>query len=182
MENTTTPSGEETETEVVSTAVSAPALAEPEQPEELVEFDEDDETEEATESGFVSGAFGITSLLLAIASLGGGWLGTVYGQRSEYLVELKTTTQSAQASLNAFHSNWHGEAAIAGIFAIAALLVGGGVLTAPALLLSGRAPAWVRATALGGIIIGLIGLLLALLTWFDVLAAGLTAPPASAGG
>jgi hypothetical protein len=180
MENTTTPNGEETETEVVSSAaVSEPELAE--HPEELTDFDEDDETEEAVSSGFVSGAFGVTSLVLALASLGGNWLGNVYGQRSEYLIELKTTTQSAQASLNAFHSNWHGQAAVAGIFAIAALLVGAGVITSPALLLSGRTPAWVRATALGGIILGLIGLLLAILTWFNVLAAGLTAPPAAGG-
>jgi hypothetical protein len=177
MENTTTPNGEETKTEVVSSAaVSEPELAE--QPEELAEFDEDDETEEAVGSGFVSGAFGITSLVLALVSLGGGWLGTVYGARSEYIVELNTKTQSAQASLNAFHSSWHGQAAVAGIFAIAALLIGAGVLTAPSLLLSGRAPAWVRGSALAGIILGLVGLLLALLAWFDVLAAGLTAPGA----
>jgi hypothetical protein len=179
MENTTTPNGNETEPEVVSTAVSEPELA---QPEELAEFDEDDDgTDEPTGSGFVSGAFGITSLVLAVASLTGGWLGTVYGARSEYLVELNTKAQSAQASLNAFHSSWHGQAAIAGIFAIAALLVGAGVLASPSLLLSGRAPAWVRATALGGIILGLIGLLLAILTWFNVLAAGLTAPAANGG-
>jgi hypothetical protein len=180
MENTTTPNGSETETETVSSpAVSEPELAE--QPDELTEFDEDDETEEAVGSGFVSGAFGITSLVLALVSLGGGWLGTVYSARAEYLIELKTTTQSAQASLNAFHSSWHGQAAVAGIFAIAALLVGAGVIASPSLLLSGRTPTWVRATALGGIILGLIGLLLALLTWFNVLAAGLTAPPAAGG-
>jgi hypothetical protein len=180
MENTTTPNGEETKTEVVSSdAVSEPELAE--QPEELAEFDEDDETEEAAGSGFVSGAFGITSLVLALVSLGGGWLGTVYGARSEYIVELNTKTQSAQASLNAFHSSWHGQAAVAGIFAIAALLIGAGVLTAPSLLLSGRAPAWVRGSALAGIILGLVGLLLALLAWFDVLAAGLTAPAGTGG-
>lgn len=180
MENTTTPNGQETETEVVSSAaVSEPELADP--PEELAEFDEDDETEEAVGSGFVSGAFGLTSLVLALVSLGGGWLGTVYGARAEYLVELKTSTQSAQASLNAFHSSWHGQAAIAGIFAIAALLIGVGVLASPSLLLSARTPAWVRASALGGIILGLVGLLLAILTWFNVLAAGLTAPPATGG-
>ena len=179
MENTTTPNGQETEPEVVSAAVSEPELAE--QPEELAELDEDDETEEAAGSGFVSGAFGITSLVLAVASLTGGWLGTVYGARAEYQVELKSTAQSAQASLNAFHSSWHGQAAIAGIFAIAALLVGAGVLASPSLLLSGRTPAWVRATALGGIILSLIGLLLAILTWYNVLAAGLTAPTATGG-
>ena len=184
MENTTTPSGEETETEVVATAVSAvsePELAEPDQPEELAEFDEDDDTDEAVGSGFVSGAFSITALVLAVTSLTGGWLGVVYGARSEYIVELKTTTQSAQASLNAFHSSWHGQAAIAGIFAIAALLVGGGVLASPSLLLSGRNPSWSRAIALGATVLAFIGLLLAILTWFVVLAPGLTAP-GTAGG
>ncbi len=183
MENTTTPNGQETETEVVSSAaVSEPELAEPEQPEELVELDEDDETEEAAGSGFVSGAFGITSLVLAAASLTGGWLGTVYGARAEYNAELKAKQQSTQASLDAFHSAWHAQAAFGGIFALAALLIGAGVLASPGLLLSGRTPTWARATALGGIILGLIGLLLALLTWFNVLAPGLSAPSAPTGG
>ena len=179
MENTTTPNGQETEPEVVSAAVSEPELAE--QPEELAELDEDDETEEAAGSGFVSGAFGITSLVLAVASLTGGWLGTVYGARAEYQVELKSTAQSAQASLNAFHSSWHGQAALGGIFALAALLFGAGVLASPALLLSGKTPGWARATALGGLILGAIGLLLAILAWFNIIAPGLTAPPAAAG-
>jgi hypothetical protein len=177
MENTTTQNGEESETEIVSAAVSEPEITEPEQPEELAEFDEgDDDGEEPTGSGFVSGAFGLTSLVLAVVSLTGGWLGTVYGARSEYVAELNTKTQSTQASLDAFHSSWHGQAALGGIFAIAALLFGAGVLASPALLLSGRTPGWAKATALGGLILGLIGLLLALLTWFNVLAPGLHAP------
>ncbi len=182
MENTTTPSGEETETEIVSAAVSEPELAEPDQPEELREFDEEDETEDASGSGFVSGAVGLASLVLGLASLGGGWLGSIYGARAEYMTELKTKTQSTQASLDAFHSSWHAQAALGGIFSIAALLFGAGVLAAPGLLLSGRTPAWARASALGGVIIGLIGLILALLTWFNIIAPGLTAPPAPAAG
>lgn len=182
MENSTIQNSEQSETEIVSTTVSEPELTEPEQPEELAEFDEgDDDGEEPTGSGFVSGAFGLTSLVLAIVSLTGGWLGTVYGSRAEYVSELKIKTQSAQASLDAFHSSWHGQAALGGIFAIAALLFGAGVLASPALLLSGRTPAWARATALGGLILGLIGLLLAILTWYNIIAPGLTAPPAAAG-
>jgi hypothetical protein len=182
MENTTTQNGEESETEIVSAAVSEPETAEPEQPEELAEFDDgDDDGEEPTGSGFVSGAFGLTSLVLAIVSLTGGWLGTVYGARAEYVAELNTKTQSTQASLDAFHSSWHGQAALGGIFAIAALLFGAGVLASPALLLSGKTPGWARATALGGLILGAIGLLLAILAWFNILAPGLTAPPAAAG-
>jgi len=182
MENTTTQNGEESETQTVSTAVSEPEIAEPEQPEELAEFDDgDDDGAEPVGSGFVSGAFGLTSLVLAIVSLTGGWLGTVYGARAEYVAELKTKTQSTQASLDAFHSSWHGQAALGGIFALAALLFGAGVLASPALLLSGKTPGWARATALGGLILGAIGLLLAILAWFNIIAPGLTAPPAAAG-
>ncbi|HEU5429332.1 MAG TPA: hypothetical protein VFU74_20805 [Actinocrinis sp.] len=183
MENTTTQNGEESETEIVSAAVSEPEIAEPEQPEELAEFDgaDDDGDDDPVGSGFVSGAFGLTSLVLAIVSLTGGWLGTVYGARAEYVAELKTKTQSTQASLDAFHSSWHGQAALGGIFALAALLFGAGVLASPALLLSGKTPGWARATALGGLILGAIGLLLAILAWFNIIAPGLTAPPAAAG-
>ncbi|MBS2964578.1 hypothetical protein KGA66_16095 [Actinocrinis puniceicyclus] len=187
MENTTTQSGEESETEIVSAAAPESELAESElvesnEPEELADFDvADEDGEENTGSGFVSGAFGLTSLALALASLSGGWLGTVYGAREEYLVELKATSQNTQTSLNAFHSSWHAQAALGGIFALASLLIGAGVLASPALLLSGKTPAWARATALGGVILALIGLLLAILTWFNVIAPGLTAPPAAAG-
>lgn len=181
MDNTTPPNGEETEPEIVSAAVSEPELAEPDQPEELHEFDEEDESGESGGSGLVAGAFGLASLALGIASLTGGWLGSVYGARAEYVAELKQKTQSTQASLDAFHSSWHAQAAIGGFFSIAALLFGAGALAAPGLLLSGRAPAWARAAALGGVIIGLIGLILALLGWFNVLAPGLTAPPAATG-
>src|SRR5947209_4530069 len=107
MENTTTQNGEESETEIVSTAVSEPEIAEPEQPEELAEFDDGDDD--------------------------------------------------------------------------GAELVGAGVLASPALLLSGKTPGWARATALGGLILGAIGLLLAILAWFNIIAPGLTAPPAAAG-
>lgn len=182
MENTTTPNGDESETEIASSAVSEPELADPVQPEELQEVDEEDDGEEAVGSGFVSGAFGLTSLVLAIASLSGSWLGAVYSARAQYDSELKAKSQSTQASLDAFHSGWHAQAALGGIFALAALLIGAGVLAAPSLLLSGRSPAWARASALGGIIVGLIGLLLAILTWYNVIAAGLSAPATPAGG
>ena len=180
MENTTTPNGEETETEIVSAAVSEPELAEPEprQPEELLELDDEDDGEEVTGSGFISGGFGITSLALALASISGGWLGAVYGARAEYIAELKQKTQTTQGSLDAFHSSWHAQAALGGIFALAALLLGAGVLASPSLLLSGKTPNWARAVALGGVIVGALGLLLAILAWFNVLAPGLTAPGA----
>lgn len=177
MENTTTPEGGEDESGSVSTSVSQPELTE--ENDELLEI-EDDDGEESEGSGAVAGAFGLASLAFGIVSLGGNWLGTVFGSRSQYFSELHaksatTQTQQTQTSLDAFHSNWHGQAALGGIFALAALLIGAFVLLSPSLLLSGKSPSWARATALAGIMVGFIGLLLAILVWFNVLASGLTA-------
>lgn len=193
MENTTTPEGGENESGSVSTSVSQPepapvappepaAVSQPElvdENEELLEI-EDDDAEESESSGAVAGAFGLTALAFGIVSLAGNWLGSVFGNRSQYFAELhaKTATsqtQSTQISLDAFHSNWHAQAALGGIFALAAMLFGAFVLLSPSLLLSGKSPAWARASALAGIIVGFFGLLVAILVWFNVLAPGLTA-------
>jgi len=177
MENTTTPEGGENESGSVSTSVTQPELVE--ENEELLEI-EDDDADGSEGSGAVAGAFGLTALVFGIVSLGGNWLGAVFGNRSQYFSELHaktatTQTQSTQISLDAFHSNWHAQAALGGIFALAALLIGAFVLLSPSLLLSGKSPAWARATALAAIIVGAIGLLLAILVWFNLLAPGLTA-------
>src|SRR6478752_786513 len=172
MENTTTPEGGENESGSVSTSVSQPesaSVSEPElveENEELLEIEEDD-GDESEGSGAVAGAFGLTALAFSIVSLGGNWLGSVFGNRSQYFSELHaktatTQTQSTQISLDAFHSNWHGQAVLGGIFALAALLIGALVLLSPSLLLSGKSPAWARATALAAIIVGAVGLLLAI--------------------
>lgn len=156
----------------------------PSLPEELQELDEDEETEEES-SGLVAGAFGFTALALGFVALGGSWIGAVYNSRasawSQVTAKTATTqTQENQIELSALTSGWHAQAVLGGIFALAALLFGAGVLAAPSLLLSGKAPAWARAAALGGIVLGLLGLILALLTWYGVLAGNLTAPTVAA--
>ena len=177
MENTTTPEGGENESGSVSTSVTQPELIE--ENEELLEID-DDGADDSEGSGAVAGAFGLSALAFGIVSLGGNWLGTVFGSRSQYFSDLHaknatTQTQSTQNTLDSFHSNWHAQAAVGGIFALAALLIGALVLLSPSLLLSGKSPAWARATALAGVITGFVGLLLAILVWFNVLAPGLPA-------
>ncbi|HEV2637822.1 MAG TPA: hypothetical protein VGX23_21895 [Actinocrinis sp.] len=153
-------------------------------PEELQELDEDEEGDEES-SGLVAGAFGFTALALGFISLSGSWLGSVYNSRASAWDQVTakaatSQTEANQIGLTALTSGWHAEAVIGGIFALAALLFGAGVLAAPSLLLSGRAPAWARAAGVGGLILGLLGLILAILTWYGVLAHGLTAPPAAA--
>ena len=156
----------------------------PSLPEELQELDEDEETEEES-SGLVAGAFGFTALALGFVALGGSWIGAVYNSRasawSQVTAKTATTqTQENQIELSALTSGWHAQAVLGGIFALAALLFGAGVLAAPSLLLSGKAPAWARGAAVGALVLGVIGLALALLTWYGVIAGSLTAPPAPA--
>lgn len=149
-------------------------------PEELQEIEEDEEADEES-SGLVAGGFGFTALALGFVSLSGSWLGSVYNSRTSAWDQVTakaatTQTQENQIELSALASGWHAQAVIGGIFALAALLFGAGVLAAPSLLLSGRAPAWARAAGIGGLVLGLIGLILAILTWYGVLAGSLTAP------
>jgi len=190
MDNTNS-SADSTPTTVVETAggksvdldLSSAAKAES-LPEELLEIDEEEETDEES-SGLIAGAFGFTALALGFVSVSGSWLSNVYNSRAETSSQLfakaaTTQTQENQIGVNALASGWHAQAVIGGIFALAALLVGAGVLAAPGLLLSGRAPAWARAAGIAGLVLAVVGLILAILTWYGVLAPGLTAPPAPA--
>jgi hypothetical protein len=154
-------------------------------PDELLELDDDGDDDSEESTGLLAGAFGFTALALGFLSLSGSWLSSVYNSRasahSQIFAKTATTqTQENQIGLNALTSGWHAQAAIGGIFALAALLVGVGVLASPSLLLSGKAPAWARAAGIAGIVLGVIGLLLAILTWYGVLAGGISAPPAAA--
>jgi hypothetical protein len=169
MENTKTPDSGEAEIEEV---VSSPApAAQPElseEPDELLEIEDDEDGEGAESSGFVAGGFGLTSLAFAVISLTGGWLANVYQQRRT-LELTKTQISSLKQEYDVYSSQWHTQGLFALIFGLAALLIGAGVLAAPSLLLSGRSPGWARATALGGLIVGFVGLLLGALQWFDVI-------------
>jgi hypothetical protein len=170
-----TPGGKSVDLDLSSVSSASEVL-----PDELLEIDEDEEGEEEG-SGLLSGAFGFTALALGFLSLSGSWLGSVYNSRAETSSQLfakaaTTQTQENQIGVNALASGWHAQAVIGGIFGLAALLVGAGVLLAPNLLLSGKAPAWARAAGIAGIVLAIVGLILAVLTWYGVLAPGLTAP------
>ena len=71
---------------------------------------------------------------------------------------------------------WHTQAWWAFAFAAAAVLFGAGALLAPRVLRSGRTPGWAKAAATSAIIVGLVGVLLAILTITGVFGGHLTAP------
>jgi hypothetical protein len=71
---------------------------------------------------------------------------------------------------------WHTEGWWAFVFAVAAVLFGAGALLVPWIVRPGVTPGWAKAAATSAIIVGLVGVLLAVLTIIGVFGGHLTAP------
>lgn len=146
---------------------------------EILDEDEDEgEDDRATEaadagSGVGMGAGAVVSAGLGIVSLTGSWVGTV-AQARDLLKGQLEAAQSADvaAQVKVFSDSWNTNALIAGLFALAALIVGVVVLARPAFGNPDRVPAqspWVKSVAWAGVSLGVVGLLLAVLKYSDIL-------------
>jgi hypothetical protein len=123
-------------------------------------------------SGVGQGAGAVVSAALGLISLSGSWLGTVAGARQQLVGQLRTSSQASVANqIKAVYGDaWHATALWGGMFALAALIVGVVVLARPAFGVPGKAqPAWIKSVAWGGIVLGVIGLFLAVLKYTDIL-------------
>jgi hypothetical protein len=152
-------------------------------PEELTEIDDDNSVGGGVlGTGAVSGGFGFAGLALAVVSLTTNWTSSVVVSHGQYSDQINAPSsgQTAQQQLNMFASGWHTQGWWAFAFAAVAVLFGAGALLLPRILHSGGTPGWAKATATGAIIVGLVGVLLAVLTIVGVFGGHLTAP-ASAG-
>ncbi|MBQ0865307.1 hypothetical protein [Streptomyces sp. RK75] len=125
-------------------------------------------------SDWAGGAFAVVSAGLGLASLTGTSFSEMLRERKSLLGQIKSNSQgsggSAADQVNALYgAPWHTAAVVNGIFAVLALVVGGLLLAT----LSGRPEArgWVKAVALGGVVLGLIGLVVAGGMYFDLFAA-----------
>jgi hypothetical protein len=154
----------------------------PEEPtdlEEPTEVDDDDLTGGGVVgSGAVSGGFGFAGLALAVISLTTNWTSGVVVSHDQYSQEVSAPSSglTAQQQLNMAANGWHTEGWWALVFAAAAVLFGAGALLLPWIRLSRGTPGWAKATAASAIIVGLIGVLLAVLTITGVFGGHLTAP------
>jgi hypothetical protein len=91
--------------------------------------------------------------------------------RQELIGQIDTsqTGSPSEQIAAAYGTPWHTTALFNGSFALIAMIVAGAVLLLPALSKSVEAPlAWVRAVALGGLVLGALGLATAAVMWFDV--------------
>ena len=129
-------------------------------------------------TGALTGAFGFAGLALGIVSLTTNWTSSVMVSHSEYTKEVNAGSSGLplQQSLNMYTSGWTTEGWWALIFAGAAVLFGCGALLLPTFLRRRDAPAWANAAATGAMIVGLVGVLLAVLTILGVFGGHMTAP------
>jgi len=152
-------------------------------PEDLTEIDDDDSGGDGLlGTGAVSGGFGFAGLALAIVSLTTNWTSGVVISHGQYSEEMHAPSSglTTQQTLNLYEDGWHTQGWWALVFAAAAVLFGAGALLLPRVMSKGGAPAWAKGAATSAIMVGLVGVLLAVLTIVGVFGGHLTAP-ASAG-
>jgi uncharacterized membrane protein len=148
--------------------------------EEFTEIDDDDSRGDGVLStGAVSGGFGFAGLALAVVSLTTNWTSGVVVSHGQYSEEISAPSSglTGQQQLNMYASGWHTQGWWALVFAAAAVLFGVGALLLPRILRrGGGTPGWAKAAATGAVIVGLVGVLLAVLTVIGVFGGHLTAP------
>ncbi len=146
---------------------------------DLTDIDDDDLDEQGVPaSGAVSGGFGFAGLALAVVSLTTNWTSGVVVSHGQYSQEVNAPSSgmTAQQQLNMYANGWHTQGWWALVFAAAAVLSGAGALLLPRVLGRGGTPGWAKAAATGAIIVGLVGVLLAVLTITGVFGGHLTVP------
>src|SRR5579863_8610195 len=148
-------------------------------PDDLTEIYDDDPDEKGVPgTGAVIGGFGFAGLALAVVSLTTNWTSGVVASHAQYSEEVNAPSSglTVQQQLNMYASVWHTQGWWALVFAAAAVLSGAGALLLPRILGRGGTPGWAKAAATGAIIVGLVGVLLAVLTITGVFGGHLTAP------
>ncbi|MBZ6209718.1 hypothetical protein KVH31_24800 [Streptomyces olivaceus] len=123
-------------------------------------------------TGVGQGAGAVVSAGLGIVSLTGSWVGTVASARESLIGQLETSSSSDVGMLieKGYGNAWQATAMWGGVFALVALVVGVVVLARPAFGAPGRPQApWIKSVAWAGVALGVIGLLLAVLKYTNVL-------------
>ncbi|MFI7242401.1 hypothetical protein [Streptomyces qinglanensis] len=130
---------------------------------------------------WAGGAVAVLSAGLGLASLTGTSFSDMLRERKSLIGQIESSAQgsggSASDQVNALYgAPWHAAAVVNGIFAVLAVAVG--ALLLAALTGRSRARGWVKAVALGGVLLGLVGLLVAGGMYFDLFAAQPEVPAA----
>ncbi|MFF1684300.1 hypothetical protein [Streptomyces sp. NPDC058254] len=125
-------------------------------------------------SGAGQGAGAVVSAALGVVALSGSWVATVASARESLIGQLQTSQGASVAKQvsEVYGDSWHATALVGGAFALLALIVGAVVLARPAFGAPGRPQAvWIKSVAWAGVSLGVLGLLLAVAKYTDILMA-----------
>ncbi|MFE4547233.1 hypothetical protein [Streptomyces sp. NPDC056785] len=128
--------------------------------------------EEKEATGVGQGAAAVVSAGLGIVSLTGSWVATVAAARETLVGQLQTSSSASVATQvkEVYGDAWATTALVGGLFALAALIVGVVVLVRPAFGAPGRPQApWIKSVAWAGVSLGVVGLVLAVAKYSDIL-------------
>lgn len=129
--------------------------------------------------GLLAGAAAVISAGFGVVALTGNSLGEMLRERKQLIGQIETANPAGGGGgdqMTALYAApWHATALVNGVFAFLAVVAGALVLAAFAKREDTRP--WMKALALGGIVLGAVGLVMAGGMYFDVLAP----PPAIPG-
>lgn len=124
---------------------------------------EADETPGASSSGIGAAAAGVVAAGLGVVALSGSWVGKIASERQTLIGQIETSQGTPAQQISAIYGDaWHTTALFNGIFALVALIVGVAVLAWP------QKAGWVRAFAAAGVVLGVLGLIVAAGMYFDL--------------
>ncbi|MET8857804.1 hypothetical protein [Streptomyces sp. NPDC004579] len=131
-----------------------------------------DESEAGRDGGVGQGAAAVVSAALGLVSLTGSWVSTVAAARETLVGQLQTSSTASVATQvkEVYGDAWATTALVGGLFALVALIVGVVVLVRPAFGAPGRPQAaWIKSVAWAGVSLGVVGLVLAVAKYSDIL-------------
>ncbi|MFJ8023414.1 hypothetical protein [Streptomyces sp. NPDC096311] len=138
---------------------------------EALEGEDTPEAEKGT-PGVGQGAAAVVSAGLGVVSLTGSWVATVAAARETLVGQLGTSSSASVAKQvkEVYGDAWATTALVGGLFALAALIVGVVVLVRPAFGAPDRPQAaWIKSVAWAGVSLGVIGLVLAVAKYSDII-------------
>ena len=133
-------------------------------------------------TGALAGGGAVVSAGLGLASLTGTSLTDMLRDRQQLIGQIEAATGMPGDQIQSFYgAPWHTAAMVNGIVALIAVVVGAVLMLGPAR--KPGAPAWARPVALGGVVLGVLGLLVSGGMYLDLFAAqpALPAMPAFPG-
>ncbi|MEU8778988.1 hypothetical protein [Streptomyces sp. NPDC048606] len=141
--------------------------------EEDADGDADEDLDAAASgSGVGSGAAAVVSAGLGLVALSGTWVSRVIAERQTLIGQIESVSATtAKEKIAALYGDaWHMTALVNGVVSTVALLIAVFVLARPAFGAPGRTlPTWVRAVSWAGVALGLLGVLVFGLMYFDLL-------------